>query len=168
MKAIDRARRKREHKVRDTFHIQKRKSIVQFEVEVQVKQWTSNRDAHMTSGNVKEKVVEVCPKRQKQTTNKPRPITVSILFVEGLSQEVCRISYLTGVRCAFFTPNTLCSLYTSKDWLPTDSITSAVYSVKCKTCTGEYVGETLRALCVRKKEHCNAIRLGQSSRSAIS
>ena len=28
-------------------------------------------------------------------------------------------------------------------------------------------GETLRALRVRKKEHCDAIRLGQSSRSAI-
>ena len=30
-----------------------------------------------------------------------------------------------------------------------------------------YVGETLRVLCVRKKEHCDAIRLGQSSKSAI-
>ena len=56
----------------------------------------------------------------------------------------------------------LCSL-----GLPTDSITSAVYSVKCKTCSGEYVGETFRALRVRKKEHCDAIRLGQSSKSAI-
>ena len=37
----------------------------------------------------------------------------------------------------------------------------------CKTCSGEYVGETLRALRVRKKEHCDAIRLGQSSKSAI-
>ena len=78
--------------------------------------------------------------------NEPRPITVSIPFVEGLSQEVRRTARTTGVRCAFFTPNTLCSLYTLKDRLPTDSITSAVYSVKCKTCSGEYVGETLRAL----------------------
>ena len=60
----------------------------------------------------------------------------------------------------------LCFLYTLKDRLPTDSITSAVYAVKCKTCSGEYVGETLRALRVRK-EHCDAIRLGQSSKSAI-
>ena len=37
-------------------------------------------------------------------------------------------------------------IYTSKDRLPTDSITSAVYSVKRKTCSGEYVGKTLRAL----------------------
>ena len=106
-------------------------------------------------------------KRQKQTTHKPRPITVSISFVEVLSQEVCCIARTTGVRCAFFPPNTLCSLYTSKDRLPTDSITSAGYSVKCKTCSGEYVGEILRALRVRKKKHCDAIRLGQSSKSAI-
>ena len=78
-----------------------------------------------------------------------------------------RIAHTTGVRCAYFTPNTLCSLYTSKDQLPTDSITSAVYSVKCKTCSGEYVGETLRVLRVRKKEHCDVIRPGQISQSAI-
>ena len=78
-----------------------------------------------------------------------------------------RIARTTGVRCAFFTPNTLCSLCTSKDRLPTESITSDAYSVKRKTCSGEYVGETLRALRVRKKEHCDAIRLGQSSKSAI-
>ena len=37
-----------------------------------------------------------------------------------------------------------------------------MYSEKCKTCSGEYVGETLRALLVRKKEHCDAVKLGQS------
>ena len=67
-----------------------------------------------------------------------------------------RIARTTGVRYTFFTPNKLCSLYTAKDRLPTDSISSAVYSVKCRTCSGEYVGETLRAL--------DAIRLGQSSK----
>ena len=42
-----------------------------------------------------------------------------------------------------------------------------MYFVKCKTFSGEYVGETLRALHVRKKQHCDTIRLGQSSKSAI-
>ena len=42
-----------------------------------------------------------------------------------------------------------------------------MYSVKCKTCSGEYVGETLHAFRERKKEHCDAIGLGQSSKSAI-
>ena len=121
----------------------------------------------VVSSQIKRHTTSCALKRQKQTTNEPRPITVCIPFAEGLSQEVRRIARTTGVRCAFFTPNTLCSLHTSKNRLPTDSITSAVYSVKCKTCSGEYVGETLRALRVRKKEHCDAIRLGQSSKSAI-
>ena len=71
-----------------------------------------------------------------------------------------------GVRCAFYTPNTLSSLYNAKDPLPRGSVTHAVYSVKCKTCD-EYVGETRRAVDVRRKEHSAAIRLGQGSKSAI-
>ena len=121
----------------------------------------------VVSSQIKRHTTSCALKRQKQTTNELRPITVSIPFVEGLSQEVRRIACTTGIRCAFSTRNALCSLYTSKDRLPTDSITSALYSVKCKTCSGEYVGETLRVLRVRKKEHCDAIRLEQSSESAI-
>ena len=48
-----------------------------------------------------------------------------------------------------------------------ESSTHVVYFVKCKTCKDEYVGETKRALSVRKKEHSDAIRLGQCSKSAI-
>ena len=114
----------------------------------------------VVSSQIKRYTTSCALKRQKQTTNEPRPITVSI-------PEVRRIARTTGVRCAFFTPNTLCSLDTSKDRLPTDSITSAVYSVKRKTCSGECVGKILRAFRLRKKEHCDAIRLGQSSKSAI-
>ena len=44
---------------------------------------------------------------------------------------------------------------------------NVVYSVKCGTCGGEYIGETQRALEVRKKEHCDAIRLGRTEKSAI-
>ena len=72
---------------------------------------------------IKRHTMSCALKQQKQTTNEPRPITVSTPFVEGLSQEVRRIARTTGVRFTFFTPNTLCSLYTSKDRLPTDSIT---------------------------------------------
>ena len=93
--------------------------------------------------------------------------TVRIPFVEGLSQEVRRVARSAGVRCVFYTPRTLQSLYCAKDLLPKESSTHVVYSVKCKTCKDEYVGETKRALSVRKKEHSDAIRLGQCSKSAI-
>ena len=42
-----------------------------------------------------------------------------------------------------------------------------MYSVKCKTCSDENVSETFRSLRARTKGHCEAIRLGQSSKSAI-
>ena len=42
-----------------------------------------------------------------------------------------------------------------------------MYSVKCKTCSGEYVGETLRSLRVRKKKHCDVVGPGQSYKLAI-
>ena len=37
--------------------------------------------------------------------------TVRIPFLDGLSQEVRRIARAAGVCCAFYTPNTLQSLY---------------------------------------------------------
>ena len=43
-------------------------------------------------------------------------------------------------------------LYCAKDPLPKEASTHVVYSVKCKTCKDEYVGETKRALSVRKKD----------------
>ena len=42
-----------------------------------------------------------------------------------------------------------------------------MYSVKCGTCDNEYMGETQRALGVRKKENCDAIRLERVERSAV-
>ena len=47
------------------------------------------------------------------------------------------------------------------------STTCAIYSMKWKTCSEEYVGETLRAVSVLRKEHSDAIRLGRGSKSAI-
>ena len=60
--------------------------------------------------------------------------TVQIPFLDGLSQEVRRIARTAGVRCAFYTPNTLQSLYQTKEPLPQETETNVVYAVKCKTC----------------------------------
>ena len=81
----------------------------------------------------------------------PKIQTVRIPFVDGLSQEVRRLARKADVRCAFYQPDTLRHLYQAKDRLPAETKTHAVYSVKCKTCDMEYVGETQRALKVRKK-----------------
>ena len=93
--------------------------------------------------------------------------TAKIPFIDGLSQEVRRIARTAGVRCAFFAPSTTRPLYSVKDKLPHDLTTNAICSIKCKTCDDEYVGETLRALQVRAKEHRDAIRLGNTEKSAV-
>ena len=46
----------------------------------------------VVSSQIKRHTTSCVLKRQKQTTNEPRPITVSIPFVEGLSEEVRRIA----------------------------------------------------------------------------
>ena len=93
--------------------------------------------------------------------------TAKILFIDGLSQEVRRIARTAGVRCAFFAPSTTRPLYSVRDKLPHYLMTNTIYSIKCKTCDNEYVGEALRALQVRAKEHRDAIRLGNTEKSAI-
>ena len=66
----------------------------------------------------------------------------SIPYVEGLSQEIRRIVRAAGVRCSFYTPDTMRNLYQEKDVLPQELSTHVVYSVNCKTCDAEYVGDT--------------------------
>ena len=64
-------------------------------------------------------------------------------------------------------PITLRSLYQAKGALPLEATTHAVYSVPCKTCSEEYIGETQGALCVRGNEHRDAVRLWHCSKSAV-
>ena len=94
--------------------------------------------------------------------NEQRMRTVRIPYVEGLSHEARRIVWKAGIRCVFYAKQTLRGLYSAKDKLPKEKTRNVVYSVKCGTCGGEYIGETQRALEVRKKEHCDAIRLGRT------
>ena len=54
-----------------------------------------------------------------------------------------------------------------KDCLPPGYSTNVVYAIKCKTCDQEYVCETKRAVKVRCQEHKVAIRLGQTTKSAV-
>ena len=52
----------------------------------------------VVSSQIKRHTTSCALKRQKQTTNEPSSITVSIRFVEGLSQEGRRTARTTGVR----------------------------------------------------------------------
>ena len=94
-------------------------------------------------------------------------VTVSIPFIEGLSQEIRRIARSAGVRCEFMMPNKMGFLYSNKDRLQPSTATHIVYSVKCK-CDKEYIGETKRAAETRMKEQrrnqaCTHREVGYSS-----
>ena len=103
-----------------------------------------------------EKAIERCMKQRRmprlveQEVDQGQTIA-KIPFIDGLGQEVRRFARTAGVRCAFFAPGTTRPLYSVKDKLPHDLTTNAIYSIKCKTCSEEYVGESLRALQVRAK-----------------
>ena len=106
--------------------------------------------------------------RQGRKRNDDEPMEqANIPFVDGVSQEIKRIARSAGIQCTFFTPSTTRPLYNVKDRLPAGSRTHAVYAVTCQTCGEQYVGETLRSVEVRCKEHKDAIRLGQTAKSAI-
>ena len=82
---------------------------------------------------------------------------------QGLKQE---IPTHQSPKILSETSNTLKSLYAAKDRLLVGS-SSAVYSMKCKTCYEEYVGETFCAVWVCHNEHSIAVRLGQCSNLTI-
>ena len=94
-------------------------------------------------------------------------ILARIPFIDGISQEVRRIARAVGVTCSFYMPDTLRSMYNVKDRLPRGTETHVVYSIECKTCGGQYIGETQRALAVREKEHREAVRLANQEKSAV-
>ena len=85
--------------------------------------------------------------------DQPKMEIARIPYVDGLSQEIRQIARTAGVRCSFFMPNKLRSLYQAKDSLPQETTTNAVYSVTCTTCDAEYIGESKRAIRIREEEH---------------
>ena len=48
-----------------------------------------------------------------------------------------------------------------------DDMKGVVYRVKCKDCEDEYIGETLRSMKVRMKEHERHMRFGRIDESAV-
>ena len=65
----------------------------------------------VVSSQIKRHPTSCALKQQKQTTNEPRPKTVSIPFVEGLSQEVRRLAHTTLALGAHFSHQTHFALF---------------------------------------------------------
>ena len=104
---------------------------------------------------------------EDEETNKEEWQTARIPFIERVSYEARRIAQEAGMICSFYQPQTLGGLYNVTDRLLSGTQTDVVYLVKCKTFQDEYVGETMRALEVRAKEHREEIRLTHPVKLAI-
>ena len=93
--------------------------------------------------------------------------TVVIPYSRGLSEDVRRICRRYDIRVAFRSGRSLRStLARVKDRLPTGLSSGVVYQVPC-SCGKVYIGETIRRLETRIKEHKDACRKGETNKSAI-
>ena len=84
----------------------------------------------------------------------------------GLSEDIRRVCRQFGIRTVFKSAPTLREKLTRvKDKLPMGKLSNVVYQVPC-TCGKIYIGETVRRLDTRLKEHKDACICGQLDKSA--
>ena len=94
-------------------------------------------------------------------------VRVVIPYVRGLSEDIRRVCRQFGIRTVFKSAPTLREKLTRvKDKLPMGKLSNVVYQVPC-TCGKVYIGETVRRLDTRLKEHKDACICGQLDKSAI-
>ena len=92
---------------------------------------------------------------------------VSIPDVAGMSEEIRHICRGFNLGVVFWSGCTLCSLLTKeKDTLPQGKQSWVVYRIPC-SCGKVYIGETVRRLETRLKEHQKACREGTMATLAV-
>ena len=83
-------------------------------------------------------------------------VRVVIPYVRGLSEDIRRVCRQFGIRTVFKSAPTFREKLTRvKDKLPMGKLSNVVYQVPC-TCGKIYIGETVRRLDTRLKEHKDA------------
>ena len=93
--------------------------------------------------------------------------TIVIPYVKGLSEDVRRICGRYDVRVAFKSGQSLRnSLTRVKDTLHQGMQSKVVYHIPC-SCGKVYIGETIRRLETRVKEHEEACKKGELDKSAL-
>ena len=94
-------------------------------------------------------------------------IYTTIPYVEGQSEEIRRVCGRYGIKVAFKSNGTLRDKLTKvKDKLPVKKNSKVVYKIPC-SCGKFYLGETVRRLETRLKEHIDACEKGMWEKSAI-
>ena len=93
---------------------------------------------------------------------------IAIPYVSGLSEDIRRICRCFDIRVVFRSGPTLRSQLTKlKDKLPIETRSGVVYRIPCSSCDRSYIGETIRRLGDRVKEHKKACVRCETVVSAI-
>ena len=96
-----------------------------------------------------------------------RPPLVMLPYIEGVSEDVKRVCRKFGMKVVFRSGQSLRSMLTKvKDPLTIEKQAKVVYRVPC-SCGEAYIGETVRRLETRVKEHRDACQKGALEKSAL-
>ena len=96
-----------------------------------------------------------------------RPPLVMLPYTEGVSEDIRRVCKKFGMKVVFRSGLSLRSMLCKvKDTLALEKKSKVVYQVPC-SCGEIYIGETLRRLETRMKEHRDACQKGTLEKSAL-
>ena len=106
--------------------------------------------------------------RGEQPQGRDRPPLVVLPYVSGVSEDIRRVCRRYNLRVVFRSGWTLRPmLIRMKDTLPLEKHPNVVYRIPCSGCSKVYIGETIRRLDTRLKEHQEALRRGMTEKSAV-
>ena len=106
--------------------------------------------------------------RREQPERRDRPPLVVLPYVSGASEDIRRVCGWYNLSVVFRSGRTLRSILTNvTDTLPLGKHSNVVYQIHCGGCNKVYIGETIRILETRLKEHQEALRRGMTEKSAV-
>jgi hypothetical protein len=103
-----------------------------------------------------------------QTQDEDHSKTVSLPFVNKLSQRISRSLKKADIRCTMVPNNTIRDfLRPLKDPVSTEDTSNCIYKINCTECDASYIGETRRRFKSRLTEHKAAVRNANTTDSAL-
>ena len=107
--------------------------------------------------------------QQGDLPEREKPIaSICIPYIQGTSERIRRILTKYNIRTSFRVSNTIRQyLSRPKDTIPPLLRSGVVYSIPCSDCPYTYIGETGCHLATRLKQHRDAVRKGQTEKSAV-
>ena len=105
--------------------------------------------------------------RGTATGGRTQTPTGDVPYTEGVSEDIRRVCRKFGLKVVFRSELSLRSMLTRvKDTLGMEKRSKVVYQIPC-SCGKKYIGETVRRLETRMKEHRDACQKGALEKSAL-